>query len=153
MRAAPVEPGDLVIDLGAGTGALTRPLCRYGARVVAVELDAGRAAHLRRELAAESVRVVQVDLRLLRLPRRPFRVVASPPYALTAETLHLLMSTERLLSADVVLQRGAAERVVASGVSARHARRYRLSLGLSVPRRAFTPPPRVDSVVLQVRRR
>jgi 23S rRNA (adenine-N6)-dimethyltransferase len=155
VREAPLAAGDLVVDLGAGTGALTAPLCRSGARVLAVELDGARAASLRRRFVAEGgeVRVVQVDLRLLRLPRRPFRVVASPPYALTTETLRLLLSTDRLLSADLVLQRGAATRLVRDGVGGRHAGRYLLSLGLAVPRRAFSPPPRVDSVVLQVRRR
>jgi 23S rRNA (adenine-N6)-dimethyltransferase len=154
VAASPVASGDLVVDLGAGTGALTGPLVAAGVRVVAVELDAGRAARLRRRFATDDgVRVVEVDLRGFRLPRRPFRVVASPPYALTTAALHLVLSTDRLLSADLVLQHAAADRLLRGGVGGRHAGRYRLSLGLAVPRRAFRPAPRVDSVVLQVRRR
>lgn len=44
VEAAGVRGGDLVVDLGAGTGALTRPLLAAGARVLAVELHPGRAA-------------------------------------------------------------------------------------------------------------
>jgi 23S rRNA (adenine-N6)-dimethyltransferase len=142
------------VDLGAGTGALTQPLVRLGARVIAVEVNAERARQLRQRFSAvDGVILVQQDLRKLRFPRRPFRVVASPPYALSTETLRLLLSTDRLLSADLVLQRAAALRLLAGPPAARHARSYSLSIGLTVPRRAFTPPPRVDSVVLRVRRR
>jgi len=151
-HASPVTSGDLVVDLGAGAGALTGPLCRLGARVIAVELNDRRASELRLRFGADQVRVVQVDLRLLNLPRRPFRVVASPPYLLTGDVLRLLLSTDRLLSADLVLQRAAARRILASPPPGRHARRYQLSLGMAVPRKAFTPPPHVDSVVLKVRR-
>jgi 23S rRNA (adenine-N6)-dimethyltransferase len=87
------------------------------------------------------------------LPGRPFRVVASPPYALTAATVRLLMTTDRLRSADLLLQRGAALGWCERGLKGPYARRYRLGLGARVPRSAFTPPPRFDTVVLQIRRR
>ena len=61
----------LVVDVGAGTGALTDPLLRAGARVVAVELDPGRAARLRERFADEPVTVVRADLETLRWPGRP----------------------------------------------------------------------------------
>ncbi len=153
VDGAPIASGDLVLDLGAGAGALVRPLLAVGCRVVAVELDDARAAQLRREFVDDPVTVVQVDLRDLRLPGRGFRTVASPPYALSTEVVRLLTSTDRLLSADLVLQRSAARRLASDPPPGRHARRYVLSLGMTVPRRAFAPAPQVDSVVLRVRRR
>lgn len=153
VNHCPLAPGDVVLDIGAGSGALTAPLALAGMRVVAVELHDARAAHLRRRFAANAVTVVQVDVRRLRLPRRPFRVVASPPYSQTTDVLRLLLSTDRLLSADLVLQRAAARRMLAAPPSGAHARRYRMDLGMAVPRTAFSPPPRVDSVVLRIRRR
>jgi len=152
VDAAPVRPGDLVVDLGAGTGALTGPLVHAGARVLAVELHAGRAEALRARFADAPVTVVRCDLRELRLPGRPFRVVASPPYAASSELVRLLLGCDRLRSADLVLQRGAVRRLVERPPHARHSRRYSLEVGPGVPRRAFAPPPQVDSAVLRIRR-
>lgn len=147
-----MEPGDLVLDLGAGTGALTAPLVAVGARVVAVELHPGRAEALRRRFTRDPVTVVRADLRDLRLPGRPFRVVASPPYHASTDVVRLLLSSDRLRSADLVLQRAAVRRLVATPPRARHSRRFSLEIGPGVPRRAFAPAPQVDSAVLLIRR-
>lgn len=141
-----------MLDLGAGTGALTGPLLDAGAQVIAVELHPRRAAQLRERYADQPVTVVRTDLAELRLPRRPFRVVASPPYQLSTSVLRLLLGTDRLLSADLVLQRATARRLAASPPRARHTRRYLLEVGTPVPRSAFVPPPQVDSAVLRVSR-
>ena len=147
-----MRPGDLVLDLGAGHGALTGALLDAGAQVVAVELHPDRAAELRRRYGTDAT-VVQADLRTLWFPRRPFRVVANPPYTLSTRVLRDLLGHDRLLSADLVLQRAVAQRLAAAPPGARHTRRYRCEVGVLVPRSAFQPPPRVDSAVLRVSRR
>ena len=153
---AAVRPGELVLDIGAGHGVLTAELVERGARVIAVELHPARARHLGRRFAGRPVTVVQADARSLRLPRRPFRVVASPPYAITSPLLRqLLAPSSQLTAADLVLQRAVVRRY-ASGRAADAGlwrRRWRLQVGRSLPRRAFRPAPRVDSAVLVVRRR
>jgi 23S rRNA (adenine-N6)-dimethyltransferase len=147
VGAANVRPGELVLDLGAGEGALTSHLVRAGARVVAVELNPRRAGILRERFPG--ITVLQADATTIRLPGRPFRVVASPPYGISSCLLRTLLGPgSRLVAADLVLQR-AVVRKYSSGA----ARRFSLTVGLAVPRRAFVPPPQVDSAVLVVRRR
>jgi 23S rRNA (adenine-N6)-dimethyltransferase len=152
---AAIAPGDLVLDIGAGTGALTAPLVAAGARVVAVELHPQRAATLRRRFAGQDVTVVQTDATDLRLPRRPFRVVANPPFGATSRVLsRLLAPGSRLVAADLVLQRAAAVRWAEGRArgAGRWARDYRLAVGRALPRSAFSPQPPVAVAVLRISR-
>jgi 23S rRNA (adenine-N6)-dimethyltransferase len=150
VAAAGVRPGELVLDIGAGEGALTAPLIQSGARVIAVELHPGRAARLGQRFPG--LTVIHADASTLRLPSRPFRVVASPPYGITARLLALLLAPgTRLTAADLVLQHAVVRKYVSATPRPRHT--YRMTAGLALPRRAFRPPPQVDSAVLVVRRR
>jgi 23S rRNA (adenine-N6)-dimethyltransferase len=151
-----VRVGDLVLDVGAGDGALTQHLVEAGARVIAVELHPGRAERLRRRFAGKNVTVVENDALQLRLPARPFSVVANPPFCISSGLLrNLLGPWSRLVTADIVLQRAVA-RGYAEGrmpKSGRWTRTWRAELGRNLPRSAFVPRPRVDSAVLLIRRR
>jgi 23S rRNA (adenine-N6)-dimethyltransferase len=92
---------------------------------------------------------VQADARELRLPGRPFRVVAGPPYGISSPLLRLLLAPRsRLVAADLVLQRAVVRRYAGGSGG-----RWDLRTGRSLPRRAFKPAPQVDSAVLVVRRR
>lgn len=152
---AGIGPGDLVLDVGAGTGALTRPLLDAGARVVAVERHPGRAEVLARRFGDELV-LVRADAADLRLPRRPFHVVANPPFAVTTALVRRLVAPgSRMVRAHLVLQEAAVRRW--SRPDAPGAGRWRGTFdaapGRPVPRRAFRPPPKVACRVLVLQRR
>jgi 23S rRNA (adenine-N6)-dimethyltransferase len=142
-----VVPGELVLDIGAGKGALTEHLAAAGARVIAIELHPGRAAYLRRRFAGADVSVVEADAsRSLLLPHRPFRVVANPPYGISSALLRALTARQsRLVRADLVLQKAFVRNFTAA--LPRPGRWHALP-GISLPRHAFHPKPRVDSCVL-----
>lgn len=156
VAGAGVRPGDLVVDVGAGTGAVTGPLVAAGARVVAVELHPRRAAALRARFDRDPVTVVQVDASDLRLPRRPFRVVANPPFSITTSILRRLLAPgSRLVRADLVVLRHVARRWAegrAPGAQ-RWQRTFVARVGAPVPRSAFRPRPPGSTVVLQIERR
>jgi 23S rRNA (adenine-N6)-dimethyltransferase len=158
VAEAGIRPGELVLDVGAGTGALTGPLVAAGARVIAIELHPDRLDALRRRFGHgdAGVKVVKADAGSLRLPRRPFRVVANPPFAVTSPLLRRLLAPgSRLVAADLVLPRPAAARW-ASG-RAPGAGRWRSShsvgVGRRLPRSAFVPAAPVDCQTLVIRRR
>lgn len=152
---ADLRPGELVLDIGAGQGALTRHLVEAGARVLAVELHPGRARRLRERFAQAPVTVIQADVLSLRLPHRPFRVVASPPYAISSALLRLLLgSRSGLVAADLVLQRAVVRRHVdrSRTTAGQPHLRWDVQAGRALPRHAFRPAPQVDSAVLVIRR-
>jgi 23S rRNA (adenine-N6)-dimethyltransferase len=145
-----------VLDIGAGDGALTAHLITAGAQVIAFELHPDRCRVLHNRFVDRPLTVVNVDAARLRLPKRPFRVVASPPYAVSSAVLRQLLSRgSRMEAADIVLQRAVAQRFMDGRVSGanRWGREFALRRGLAVPRSAFRPSPRVDSMVLVIRRR
>ena len=138
------RPGELVLDLGAGDGAITGPLIDAGARVIAFELHPGRCRTLRARFGDDAVKVVRADVRDLRLPRRSFRVVANPPFdGISAILVRLTHPASRLERADLVLPRSVAE--AWAGRLARQ-RTWRLTTVRALPRSAFTPRPRIDLV-------
>ncbi|MDQ2727884.1 MAG: rRNA adenine N(6)-methyltransferase family protein [Actinomycetota bacterium] len=152
---AHVPSGSWVLDIGAGTGALTGPLLDAGARVIAVEAHPDRARHLRRRFGGAII-VVEADAGDLRLPRRPFSVVANPPFAVTSPLLRRLVQPgSRLMRADLVTQEQAARRWASRGApgAGRWQREFAAELGRPIPRTALRPPPRVSSRVLRLERR
>jgi 23S rRNA (adenine-N6)-dimethyltransferase len=143
VASSPVRPGDVVVDLGAGDGALTAPLERVGCRVLAVELHPRRATALRARFGGTRVAVVELDLGAFRWPGHPFRVVANPPYAGVNALVRRLLDVRQLRSADLVVAESAAR-----GLFRRHP--DRLELGPRVPRGAFRNRPPADARVLRM---
>ncbi|HET9257776.1 MAG TPA: rRNA adenine N-6-methyltransferase family protein [Pseudonocardiaceae bacterium] len=87
------------------------PLAGAGVRVLAVEPHPARAQRFRERFATAPVTVIQTDALSLRLPHRPFRVVASPPYAISSALPRVLLGSRSwLTAADLVLQRAVVRR-------------------------------------------
>jgi 23S rRNA (adenine-N6)-dimethyltransferase len=160
VQQAGVGSGDLVVEIGAGTGVLTEALARRAGRVVAVECDPRLADRARSRLVTyTNVRVVTADALAVPLPRRPFRVVANLPFGSTAAILRRLLGDPRtpMERADLVLQEQAARRYAArrpgTAETIGWGAWYALAAGRRLGPSCFRPPPRVGAAVLVARRR
>src|SRR5262249_30161972 len=154
------RPGDRVVEIGAGAGALTLPLARRGLEVTALERDGEWVRFLRTRLSGTpNVRVFEADVLRWRFPAAPFRVVGSVPFGVTTEILRRLFDDPRtpLVRADLVVQwevaRKRSESPPATLLSAAWAPWWRFRLGRRIPASAFRPEPSIDAGLLTVTRR
>ncbi len=165
VRLASVDPGGLVVEVGAGTGTLTRALGEAGFRVVAYEVD----DRLRPLLAEVLEGLDNVEVRfadaLAALPaglgEGPWTMVANLPYNVgTPLLLKVLTDGLNVQRVVAMVQKEVADRLMAgpgsrtygipSVVAALHADvRREFTVGPQV----FIPPPTIDSVVISLNRR
>lgn len=165
VRLADLTPTDHVVEVGAGTGTLTRALAATGASVVAYEVDAGLQPVL-----AETLAGCEVDLRFAdvtrvdfaaELPAGRWTLVANLPYNVgTPLVLDLLRNAPPIVRFVVMVQREVGERLAAgpgsrtyglpSVIAQLHAD---VNAGFKVPPQVFVPAPDVESsVVVLVRK-
>jgi 23S rRNA (adenine-N6)-dimethyltransferase len=159
VEVASVAPGDLVIDVGAGTGAITACLLDAGARVIAVELHPGRAAALRQRFVGRPVKVVRADASDLRLPGRPFKVVANPPFSVSSALVRRLTGPRSCLDRGALVLPWWAAMRWATGASTPGRGRAGTTRGgfvvdvtCRIPIGAFSPPPPASPAIVVVHR-
>lgn len=159
VRRAEVRSSDLILDIGAGTGALTLELARRARHVIAVEVDPRRAARLEERCRGYgNVRVLACDALEMRFPSQPYRVIANPPFGMTSRLLRRLLDPRaRAQRLDLVVGEGVA-RLFASRYPGRRlplgsAPWWTFGYGMRLPAAAFTPAPRSDAAVLIAGRR
>lgn len=162
VTEAGVAPGDLVVDIGAGSGAISIEVIRRGARAVAVEADpvwADRLHELARRHGDGRLRVVHGDFFAWPLPDHSYRVIACPPFGATTAILRRLLDDpgQLLMRADLILQYEVARKRAAlppaTLISTTWAPWWEFRLGQRIPAGNFRPVPRVDGGVLTITRR
>jgi 16S rRNA (adenine1518-N6/adenine1519-N6)-dimethyltransferase len=171
--AVSIEAGDPVLEIGPGSGSLTVKLLERGAKVTAVEFDVKLAEDLPKNILQNNsppdgvepltklLEVAQSDILKFDLTHLPqgYKVVANIPYYITSNLLRVLSeSANPPTSAALLVQKEVAERAAAgpgdmSLLSISLQYYWEISLGREVPARLFTPPPKVDSQILVLRRR
>jgi 16S rRNA (adenine1518-N6/adenine1519-N6)-dimethyltransferase len=166
-RLADVREGDFVLEIGAGLGSLTLALAETGAEIVAVEIDNGLVEVLRENTASLSnVEIIhgdamQLDWKPLLTKSKHWHVVANLPYNLAtpivADILDGLSQVDHLL---VMVQSEVADRLVAQvGSGAYGAVSVKIDYWATakivgaVPATVFFPQPRVESALVDIRRR
>ena len=162
--AANLVPGEVVVEIGPGTGALTRCLLKHGVVVIAVETDP-RAIAVLEETFAEEIMAQKLvisaqdartlDLTTLGITDHGYKVVANIPYYLSGYLFRSFLESDRQPTDLVFLvQKEVAERIT------RDPKSSLLSLSVAafgtptyictVKRGHFTPPPQVDSAIIAI---
>lgn len=165
VREIPLGADETVYEVGPGPGGLTRALLKAGARVVAVERDRRALPILERLAAAAAgrLRLVWGDALAVdaaALAGAGAHIAANLPYNIATPLLTGWLAGPWLpwwRSATLMFQKEVAERIVAAPGTPAYGRlsvlaqwRCRARICLTLPARAFTPAPKVDSAVVQL---
>ena len=153
------QPGDRLVEIGPGLGALTLALLARVPRLTAVEIDRDLAARWRRQAPAQ-VELIEADALTVDFARLgdDLRLVGNLPYNISTPLLfHLLDAAGHVRDQHFMLQKEVVDRMVATAGGRDFGRlsvmlqwRYRMDKLLDVPPTAFDPPPRVDSAVVHM---
>jgi len=155
------NPGQALVEIGPGLGALTLPLIERGERLTVVELDRDLAARLRRNPGLDVIEadVLKVDFAALARERgQALRVVGNLPYNISTPILfHLLPAAANVLDQHFMLQKEVVARMAAAPANKDYGRltvmlqwRYHVEHLFDVPPEAFEPPPRVVSAIVRM---
>ncbi|CAH9136968.1 unnamed protein product [Cuscuta epithymum] len=155
-----IKPTDVILEIGPGTGNLTKKLLDAGKSVIAIELDPRMVLELQRRFqgtASNKLKVIQGDVLKCDLPYFDI-CVANIPYQISSPLTFKLLSHRPLFRAAVIMfQREFAMRLVAQPGDTLYCRLSvntqllaRVSHLLKVGRNNFRPPPKVDSSVVRI---
>ena len=155
------QPGEALVEIGPGLGAMTDPLVARCEQLTVIELDRDLAQRLRQRTALNVIEadVLNVDFGVLAAQKgQRLRVVGNLPYNISTPILfHLLDAAEHVVDQHFMLQKEVVERMAAAPGSKAYGRlsvmlqwRYDIESIIDVPPEAFEPPPRVDSAVVRM---
>ncbi len=161
VRAIAPKPGQALVEIGPGLGALTQPLLERAGALTVVELDRDLATRLRGRAGLDVIEadVLTVDVAALATAAgQRLRIVGNLPYNISTPILfHLLGFAEHVFDQHVMLQKEVVDRMAAAPGGKDYGRlsvmlqwRYAIEPVLDVPPDAFDPPPRVDSAVVRM---
>ncbi len=159
---AAIDPvrSDIVVEIGPGEGALTRPLLDRVERLTAIEIDRDLAAGLSREFPAEKLSVLVADALDFDFSMLPvgMRVVGNLPYSISTPILfHMAHYADRVRDMHFMLQKEVVDRMVAKHSTPDYGRlsvmlqmRFSMRKLFNVAAGAFRPPPKVESAVVRL---
>lgn len=153
VEAGETEDRD-VLEIGAGTGAITTKLCEKASKVYAVENNTVLSNHLQEEFNNSNVEVIEEDILELEIPEVE-RCVANIPFHLSSEILEML--GEKQIQSALIIQEDLADRVVAEPGESDYGRftllanYYFIPVKLrTVPSSSFEPEPDVQAAIVKL---
>lgn len=157
-----IRRGDLVIDIGAGSGAITAVLARRCRQVLAYENEPGILNKLQQNMRRhKNVKVIAQDFLLAKLPDEPYKVFANIPFHLSADIVRKLTNNEMHAPRSIylIVQKQFAQKIAPSDqhftsqLGTQLAPWWQTRIRRPLRRMDFTPPPAVDTVLLELKPR
>lgn len=158
VKTAKISNQHLVLELGAGKGAITSLLDRQARKVLAIEYDSKFINKLN-SLGLKNTRVIQHDILKIKLPSEPFVVVSNIPFAITTDIMKLLLNNPKnnLQKAFIIMEKGAAKRFSSTPIKDWYVMAWRMwfdiKLEKEISRDNFTPSPKVDCALISIVRK
>ena len=161
VRAIAPKPGEAIVEIGPGLGALTQPVLERAGALTVIELDRDLAARWaqRQGVTVIAADVLEVDFAALApTGGRRLRIIGNLPYNISSPILfHLLGVASLVQDQHFMLQKEVVARMAAAPGGKDFGRlsvmlqwRYDIEAMLDVPPAAFEPPPRVDSALVRM---
>lgn len=160
--AAHLSKNDIVLEIGPGTGMLTKPLLAVAKKVIALEADHELVKKLHETFAFEiehkKLELIETDVRAFDPSslQEPYTLVANIPYYLTGEIIRKFLSaTHKPRSMTLLVQKEVAERITRSKKESLLSISVKIygtpEYEFTIPRGAFIPAPSVDSALISIR--
>ncbi|WP_073603601.1 16S rRNA (adenine(1518)-N(6)/adenine(1519)-N(6))-dimethyltransferase RsmA [Vibrio aerogenes] len=158
------KPGQNLVEIGPGLGALTEPVGREVDKLHVVELDRDLAERLRfhpelkDKLTIHEADALKFDFRELSTPQNKLRIFGNLPYNISTPLMfHLFEFRNEVQDMHFMLQKEVVNRLAAGPGTKAYGRltvmaQYfcKVIPVLEVPPTAFVPPPKVDSAVVRL---
>lgn len=156
-----IRKNDLVYDLGAGSGVIASVLANRCKKVIAVEIEPGAVKKLRTNLGnVLNVNIIEQDILTLEPPEVPYKIFSNIPFNLSAAIVRKFTESTRPPKAIyLIAQRQFARKLepgsdhFTSQLGAQIGPLFAARIRKPLKRTDFTPPPGVDTVLLELKLR
>ncbi|MBA3006408.1 MAG: ribosomal RNA small subunit methyltransferase A [Proteobacteria bacterium] len=165
VRAGRITTEEIILEVGVGLGALTRPLALTAKQVIGLEIDSGIIRfHQEEEDLPENVTLIHQDVlkadfhELSELCQGPIKIMANLPYSISNPFLFkLIENKEKMAWATIMLQKEVADRLTAQPGSKQYGVPTVLLSACATVKKLMTlkpaefhPRPKIDSVVVRI---
>lgn len=152
---------DIVIEIGAGRGIITKQLTARVKKVIAIEYDPFLATKLKRSLSnIKNLEIVEADFMKWKLPTYEYKVFSNIPFNMTASIVSKLLESKYSPEATyLIMQDKAAQRFIGKPVSDNSQVSillkpfYKMDIITEISRKEFSPIPKVNTVLAKFIRR
>jgi 16S rRNA (adenine1518-N6/adenine1519-N6)-dimethyltransferase len=162
VRLANITDHDVVIEIGPGLGALTRPLAKKGAQIIGLEYDRALVSTLQKVVREQAVEIIRADAlnfdyhNVFNKYTTKLKIIGNLPYYLTSPLIFKFLKLRSIIdSMLVMIQKEVADRLTAQpgtrdyGTISIFAQLYcEVSKQLTVTKDYFYPRPKVDSEIV-----